>query len=62
MSNTEPDIEARLKALEEELGERRRSEAIKDSIIAEYRQALSDTQLKVAVLNGQIKLANQPTE
>ncbi|UTT40259.1 DUF4349 domain-containing protein [Glutamicibacter mishrai] len=61
MSNTEPDIESRLKTLEDELEERLNSEAIKDSIIVEYRQALSDAQFKIAVLNGQLKLANQPT-
>ena len=59
----EPDvtIEQRLDALETELSERRRSEAIKDSMILEYRQALSDAQFQVAALNGQLKLATQPT-
>lgn len=56
MSNTESDIESRLKTLEAELEERRQSEAIKDSIIIEYRQALDAQQFKVAVLNGQLKL------
>jgi len=61
--NPEPEvtIEQRLEILESELNERRRSEAIKDSIIMEYRQALDAEQFKVAVLNGQLKLANEPT-
>ncbi|QDY64884.1 hypothetical protein FQA45_00345 [Glutamicibacter halophytocola] len=58
---SEVTIEQRLETLESELHERRRSEAVKDSIILEYQQALSDAQFKVAVLNGQLKLANQPT-
>ncbi|KUM31895.1 hypothetical protein AQ436_01910 [Arthrobacter sp. EpRS66] len=61
--NPEPEvtIEQRLEILESELNERRRSEAIKDSIIMEYRQALDAELFKVAVLNGQLKLATQPT-
>ncbi|MGH3651504.1 hypothetical protein [Glutamicibacter sp.] len=55
-------IEQRVGTLETELAESRRSEAIKDSIIHEYRQALSDAQFKIAILNGQLKLATQPTE
>lgn len=58
----EVTIEQRVETLEAELAEKRKSEAIKDSIIAEYRQALFDAQLKIAVLNGQLKLATQPTE
>lgn len=58
----EVTIEERLENLEAELNQRRRSEAIKDSMILEYRQALSDEQFKVAMLNGQLKLAHQPTE
>ncbi|MGO3763471.1 hypothetical protein [Glutamicibacter arilaitensis] len=59
---SQSEIEQRLEILESELNERRRSEAIKDSIIMEYRQALDAKQFKVAVLNGQLKLATQPTE
>lgn len=55
-------FEQRLETLEAELEERRRSEAIKDSMIFEYRAALSDAQFKVAKLNGQLKLAQPPTE
>lgn len=62
MADTTPDdevtIEQRLENLEAELNQRRRSEAIKDSMILEYRQALSDEQFKVAMLNGQLKLAH----
>lgn len=55
-------IEARIQNLEVELIRRRRSEAIKDSIIQEYRDALEAAQFKVAMLNGQLKLSHQPTE
>lgn len=58
----EVTIEQRVETLEGELAQGRKSEAIKDSIIAEYRQALSDAQLKIAVLNGQLKVATQPTD
>lgn len=58
----EVTIEERIQNLEVELIRRRRSEAIKDSIILEYREALSAEQFKVAMLNGQLKLAHQPTE
>lgn len=34
---------------------------IAKSIINEFRQALSGSQLSQAQLNGQLKLANQPT-
>ena len=61
MSSTDPDLEQRLKTLEDELTERRKSEAIKDSIILEYRQALSDAQFKISVLNGQLKIIKEPT-
>lgn len=61
MSDNEPTVEDRIEALEVELNERRQSEAIKDSIIMEYRQALSDAQFKIAILNGQLKQASQPT-
>lgn len=62
--SVEPEvtIEQRIELLEVELAERRKSETIKDSIIQEYRQALDGAQFKIAVLNGQLKLANQPTE
>ncbi|MGH3651547.1 hypothetical protein [Glutamicibacter sp.] len=56
-----PTIEDRLESLENELSELRVSDAIKDSIIGEYRQALSEAQLKIAILNGKLKQANQPT-
>lgn len=58
----EVTIEQRVETLEGELAQGRKSEAIKDSIIAEYREALSEAQLKVAILNGQLKLATKPTE
>jgi hypothetical protein len=35
------------------------SELIKDSMILEYQQALSDAQYKIAVLNGQMKLKDR---
>lgn len=60
-TKSEPTIEQRLEKLESELSERSRSEAIKDSIIMEYRQALEAAQFKIAVLNGQLKQATQPT-
>ncbi|WIV42594.1 hypothetical protein [Glutamicibacter nicotianae] len=55
-------IEQRVEALEAELAERRKSELIKDSMIIEYRQALSNAQYALAIANGQLKLATQPTE
>lgn len=58
----EVTIEERIQNLEMELIRRRRSEAIKDSMLQEYREALSAEQFKVAMLNGQLKLAHQPTE
>ena len=57
----EVTIEQRVETLEAELAERRKSEAIKDSMIIEYRQALSNAQYALAIANGQLKLANQPT-
>ncbi|UAV84849.1 hypothetical protein BV113_00550 [Glutamicibacter phage BIM BV-113] len=60
--DAEPTIEQRIKTLETQLAESRKSEVIKDSIIQEYRQALSDAHFKIAILNGQLKIANQPTE
>lgn len=60
-TKSELTIEQRLEKLESELSERSRSEAIKDSIIMEYRQALEASQFKIAVLNGQLKQATQPT-
>ena len=60
-TKSELTIEQRLEKLESELSERSRSEAIKDSIIMEYRQALEAAQFKIAVLNGQLKQATQPT-
>lgn len=56
------NIEQQLETLESKLEERRRSEAIKDSMLFEYRAALSEAQFKIAMLNGQLKLATQPTE
>lgn len=65
MADPPPDdevtIEERIQNLEMELIRRRRSEAIKDSMLQEYRDALSAEQFKVAMLNGQLKLAHQPT-
>lgn len=55
-------IEQRVEELEAELAERRRAEAIKDSMIIEYRQALGNAQYALAIANGQLKLATQPTE
>lgn len=55
---TDLTVEQRLETLEQELVEARRSEAIKDSIINEYRQALSDAHFKIAILNGQLKMVN----
>ena len=50
-----------LEKIQTELAERKRSEFIKDSMIVEYLQALSDAHYRIAALNGQLKLANQPT-
>ena len=63
-STEEPDleIEQRVETLEAELAEMRKSEVIKDSIIQEYRQALDTAHLKIAILNGQLKVATKPTE
>lgn len=65
MADPPPDdevtIEERIQNLEMELIRRRRSESIKDSMLQEYRAALSAEQFKVAMLNGQLKLAHQPT-
>ncbi|MGV2853778.1 hypothetical protein ACNPON_18500 [Glutamicibacter sp. AGC13] len=43
---------------EEELAKLRAEAVIKDSMILEYQQALSDAHYKIAMLNGQLKLAN----
>lgn len=56
---TEDDVT--IEQLQAELAKRRRSEAIKDSMILEYRQALGNAQYALAIANGQLKLA-QPTE
>lgn len=59
---SEVTIEQRLEAAQTELAERRQSELIKDSMILEYRQALGNAQYALAIANGQLKLATQPTE
>lgn len=58
-NSTEDDVT--IEQLQAELAKRRRSEAIKDSMILEYRQALGNAQYALAIANGQLKLA-QPTE
>lgn len=58
--STENDVT--IEQLRAELAERRRAEAIKDSMILEYRQALGNAQCALAIANGQLKLATQPTE
>lgn len=50
-------LEARMRALEAELEQRRESEDIKDSIIREYRVALADAQFNLAFANGRLKVA-----
>lgn len=58
----EVTIEQRVETLETELAEQRKSEAIKDSMIIEYRQALSNAQYALAIANGQLKLALEHTD
>lgn len=55
------DLKQRVESLEEELLAQRQSERIKDSIIIEYREALSEAQFKIAILNGRLKQTIQPT-
>lgn len=57
----EVTIEQRVVALEAKLAQQRTSELIKDSMILEYRQALGNAQYALAIANGQLKLATQPT-
>lgn len=58
----EVTIEQRLDHLEAELVRLKTENFILNSMVQEYRQALSDAQLQNAALNGQLKLAKQPTE
>lgn len=57
-----PDEVTNEQRLEAENRELLRSAVIKDSMIQEFSAALSREQYKVAMLNGQLKLAHQPTE
>lgn len=61
----EQDTESELLEWVEDLQQEREQLAnelfIANSIINEFRQALSGSQLSQAQLNGQLKLANQPT-
>lgn len=61
MEENATDDGVTIERLQAELAERKRAEAIKDSMILEYRQALSNAQYALAIANGQLKLA-QPTE
>lgn len=53
------EIEKRLTALETQLEESLEAQLIKDSMILEYRQALSDAHCKIAMLNGQAKVKDR---
>lgn len=46
------------KTNDEELATLREESVIKDSMILEYKQALTEAHYKIAMLNGQLKLAN----
>lgn len=54
MADPQPDYEAENKELRQRL-------FVAESVIAEFRQALADTQFALAKSNAQLKLANQPT-
>lgn len=43
---------------DDELSTLRSEAVIKDSMILEYQQALAEAHYKIAMLNGQLKLAN----
>lgn len=58
----EVTIEQRLDLLEAELVRFQTENFILNSMVQEYRLALSDAQFQNAALNGQLKLAIQPTE
>lgn len=49
------------KTNDEELAKFRAESVIKDSMILEYRHALADAHYKIAMLNGQLQLANLGT-
>ncbi|MGO4298388.1 hypothetical protein [Glutamicibacter sp. MCAF14] len=57
----EETSEAKITRLEDENSELHRQVFIAKSMIDELRQALSAAQVAQAQLNGQLKLANQPT-
>lgn len=54
MADPQPDYEAENKELRQQL-------FVAESVIAEYRQALADSQFALAKANAQLKYATQPT-
>jgi len=58
----EVTIEERIANLESKLAGLRDENFILNSMVQEFRNALSESQFQNAALNGQLKLAKQPTE
>lgn len=59
--DTESELLEWIEDLQQENHQLSKELFIANSIINEFRQALSGSQLSQAQLNGQLKLANQPT-
>lgn len=59
--DTESELLQWIEELQQEKHQLAKELFISNSIINEFRQALSGSQLSQAQLNAQLKLANQPT-